>query len=140
MTRDPGTAAQLQNARSVLAAEGLGDEDPTRAAAAAGQVLDKLHLHLAPLVGVAGLQALLNRSAKLAQAEFHWLDASAVESSEALRARLDALEPVTAARAAVALFGFFFAVITRFIGERLTAAALREAWPAIDLAPGETLK
>jgi hypothetical protein len=111
-------------------------------ATAAGRVYEKLHEHLAPLVGVAGVRALFVRSAKLAKGEFVFpADTVAFEDSTKLRACLETLDPVLAAATAEALFATFFALITTFIGERLTLQALRAAWPTIEApAPTETKK
>ena len=126
--------AQLDRARRLLAHEGAAGSDEPCAIAAA-RVYEKLHEHLAPLVGAAGVQALFARSAKLANAGFDWpAEVAVAESSTGLRAWLQGLEPVVANERAAALFGAFFSLITTFIGERLTSQALRSAWPMI----GET--
>ena len=58
--------------------------------------------------------------------------------SAKLRACLGGQDPTVAMGAAVALVATFFALITTFIGERLTTQALRSAWPHIDqTAPPE---
>ena len=111
---------QMDRARRLLAHEG------------AGRVYDKLHAHLAPLVGAAGVQALLARSAKLAQGEFACLSVAVVEDSTRLRDCLRSQDPTVAAESAAALFATFFALITVFIGERLTTQVLRTAWPTIE--------
>ena len=133
--RDP---AQVLRARRLLAHEsatgGAGDE-----AAAAAHLFNKLHAQLAPLIGSAGVQALLVRSFKLTRGEFSFLETSAVESATQLRACLQAQEPKVALEAAAALFGTFFTVVTAYIGDRLTTAMLRGAWPTLqDSAPLET--
>ena len=117
-----------------------GDE---RTTTAAGRVYDKLHVHIAPLVGVAGVQALFVRSAKLAQGEFaRFAEVSILEDgSTKLRECLQAQEPAVAMESAAELFGTFFALITTFIGERLTTEVLRKAWPTIEeTTPTETPK
>ncbi|MGZ4777660.1 MAG: hypothetical protein ACXV5L_00565 [Thermoanaerobaculia bacterium] len=102
-------------------------------ATAAGRVYEKLHEHLAPLLGVAGVRALFVRSAKLSEGKFVFpADAVAFEDSTKLRASLETLDPVLAAATAEALFATFFALITTFIGQRLTLHALRAAWPTIE--------
>ncbi len=133
-------AAQMARAQRLLAAEGGSGGGAEAFAAAAGRVYDKLDAQLSPLLSAAGFQALLVRSAKLRQGEFRCLtDVGVVESSTNLCACLLALDPVAAAETAEALFGTFFALITTFIGERLTTQALRRAWPKIEeSAPAET--
>jgi hypothetical protein len=126
-------AAQVERARTLLASEGGSAGDAEACAAAAGRVYDKLHAHLAPLLGRAGVQALFARSAKLAQTEHGFLaDVAAAEDSTKLRAHLQSLVPAVAIETAAALFGTFLDLLTTFIGDRLTVQVLRGAWPAID--------
>ena len=122
----------------MLAHEGAaGDVD--EAATAAGRVYDKLDAHLAPLLGAAGVQALLARSAKLTQGEFSFLTVAGPDGSKKLRECLRAQDPAVATESAAALFGAFFTLLTTFIGERLTVQALRRAWPQIEeMSPTET--
>ena len=130
--------AQIERARRLLAHEGAaGDVD--EAATAAGRVYDKLDAHLAPLLGAAGVQALLARSAKLTQGEFSFLTVAGPDGSKKLRECLRAQDPAVATESAAALFGAFFTLLTTFIGERLTVQALRRAWPQIEeMSPTET--
>ena len=131
MSRSPPTQAQLDCARRWLAHDASTDTDATPSATAAGRVYDKLHAHLAPLVGVVGVDLLFTRSAKLVQGEF----ASPLERSATLRDRLQTIDP----ESAVKLFGTFFSLVTTFIGERLTTQILRRAWPTLDeTTPPET--
>lgn len=136
------TLSQTQmmgRARQLLAHEGAVPGSSAECAAAAGRVYDKLHAHLAPLLGSAGVRALLVRSAKLRQDQFPFLELAVVDSSTKLRECLRAQDTAVATEAAAALFGTFFALITTFIGERLTTQALRRAWPTIEeMAPGTT--
>ena len=82
------------------------------------------------------------RSAKLAQGEFAGLaEVPIFERPTKLRECLQAKDPAVAVESAAALFGTFFALITAFIGERLTTQVLRRAWPTIEeTAPLETKK
>jgi len=134
--------AQMERARRLLAHEGTAGSADERAATAAGRVYDKLHAHMAPLVGDAGVKLLLVRSAKLAEGEFAGLaEVPIFEGSTKLRECLQAQDPAVATESAAALFGTFFALITAFIGERLTTQILRRAWPTIEeTAPRETEK
>ena len=126
----------------LLAEEGAAGGSADECATAAGRVYDKLHAQLAPLVGPAGVRALFVRSAKLTKSEFPFLEVAALESSTTLRECLRAQEPAVAVRAAAVLFGTFFALITTFVGERLTTQVLRGAWPMIEetAPPRETKK
>ena len=108
-------------------------------AKAAERVYEKLHAHLAPLVGSAGVQALLARSVKLTHDEFSFLEVAVLEGSSKLRERLKAQDPVVAMESSATLFGTFFTLMTTFIGEGLTTEALRRAWPMIEeTVPRET--
>ena len=131
----------MEQARRWLAHEGaLGSADER--ATAASRVYDRLHTHLAPLVGEAGVDLLFVRSAKLSQGEFAWLtEFSILEAAPKLHERLHAQDPALATESAATLFGTFFALLTAFIGERLTTRVLRRAWPTIEeTAPRETEK
>jgi len=137
--------AQTERARRLLAHEsaaaaaaaGITNAD---ARTAASRVYDRLHEQMAPLVGVAGVQLLFVRSAKLAKGEFAWLsDVSILEGSAKLRERLQAQDPAVSSESAVNLFGTFFALVTSLIGERLITQILHGAWPTIaDAALTET--
>jgi hypothetical protein len=117
----------------LLAHEGATGGAAARAKTAAGRVYDKVHVHLAPLVGIAGVHLLFARSARLAQGEFaRFAEVSSDEGSTKLRECLHAQDPAVATESAVALFGNVFTLITTFIGERLTAQVLRSAWPTFD--------
>jgi hypothetical protein len=125
--------AQLESARRLLAHEGAAGSANEGATTTAGRVYDKLHAHLAPLVGDVGVQLLFVRSAKLAQGEFSFLaEVSLLEGSTKLRERLQARDPALGTESAEALFGTFFALVTTFIGERLTTQVLRRAWPTLE--------
>jgi hypothetical protein len=108
-------------------------------AKAADRVYDKLDAHLAPLLGSAGVRALLVRSAQLTQSDFSFLAVAFPENSTKLRECLQAQDPAVAGDSAAALFGTFFTLMTTFIGERLTTQVLRSAWPTIEeMASTET--
>ena len=132
--------AQIEWARRLLAHEGAAGS-AAEYATAAGRVYDKLHAHIAPLVGDAGVQLLLVRSAKLSQGEFACLaEVANFGGSTKLSECLRGLDPALARESALALFGTFFALVATFIGERLTTQLLRSAWPIEETAPQETRK
>jgi len=127
------STTQLEKAKRVLASEGAPWSSSEECAAAAWRVYEKLNARLSPLLGLAGVQALMVRSVKLAQAEFPSLaEVATAEGLTRLGSCLQALDPSIAAEAAAALFGTFLELMTTFIGERLTVLVLRSAWPAID--------
>lgn len=115
----------------MLALEGAASS-AHECATAAGRVYDKLQAHVAPLLGAAGVQALLVRSVKIVRGQFPFLEVSILEGSANLRACLEAQDPAVAAESAATLFGTFFALIAVFIGERLTTEVQRRAWPTIE--------
>jgi hypothetical protein len=131
---EPG-ATQIERVQRLLAHEATQE-----GAGAPARVYDKLVAQLAPLVGAAGVQALFMRSAKLAQGEFADLaQASILEGAAALRERLASPGGV-AEQSALTLFATFLALVTEFIGERLTHQILRRAWPMLDDQVPETEK
>ena len=137
------TTAQRERARRLLSAEGDSGASSDASAAAAGRVYDKLSAQLIPLLGLAGVEALFARSAKLAGGDrpcIAWL-ASGIEASSRLRGCLQALAPADASETAAVLFATLLELVVTFIGDRLTVQALRGAWPAIEeTAPRETKK
>ena len=86
---------------------------------------------MAPLLGGEGVRLLLVRSAKLTQSASWLADVSLLEQGNAVRAALLATDPAVSPESAVALFETFFALLTSFIGERLTAQLVCRAWPTI---------
>ena len=128
--------------KEIFSLEGGDAPSAAERADAASRVYEKLLAQLSPLLGVNGVRALLGRSARLRKAEFAFLaDPTVVESAERLHAALRELAPDAASAAAEGLFGTFCALITTFIGERLTAEVLRTAWPPLDeLASKEIAK
>ena len=139
---DPTSPAQLERARRVLAHEGAAGGATARDRTAAVRVYEKIHVQLASLMGVGGATLLFARSAKLTQGEFaRFADLSVDEGATKLRAHLEARDPAVATESAAALFGNLFTLVTTFIGERLLAQVLRNAWPTLaDTAPREKNK
>jgi len=127
------SAVDSGRARRLLTHEGASAQRTEECAAAAARVYEKLNAQLAPLLGAAGVQALFVRSANLARAQFPNLASGAtLESAAKLRASLEPLEPGMAMATAEALFGTFFTLIAKFVGERLTLQALRGSWPSLE--------
>ena len=128
----------MEWARALLLLEGATATAEQQAAAIA-MVYDKLHRHLAPLVGDAGVALLFLRSAHLTQRELGGLgDGSTAERTARLRALLQAHESPVALETAVTLFGTFFGLLAAFIGERLLKQALHYGWPTLDITQWET--
>ena len=134
------SSAQMQTAGRLLMHEGAAGRAEERATAA-GRVYDKLHAQLDPLLGSAGVEALFVRAARLTHGESSFQDVAIVEGSTMLPHRLRAHDPAAPTESAAALFGTFLALLTSFVGERLTTHALRSAWPMIEAtAPKDTKK
>lgn len=130
-------APELDTARRLLSYEGATSARGDSYAAAAGRVYDKINAQLGPLLGPAGVRALFVRSAQLGRHETAGLaKLEILESSTTLAAFLRTLPPGAIVTAAEALFGTFLSLMTTFIGDRLTAQALRRAWPQAT-APAE---
>jgi hypothetical protein len=129
---------QMDRARRLLVHEAPVGDAHVGSTTAAVRVYDKLFAHLAPLVGVVGVQLLLVRSTKLAQGEHGWLaDVTILDGAAKLRERLQ--DPPISIESAVVLFATFLTLMTTFIGERLTIEVLRTAWPTLEeKAPAET--
>lgn len=128
----PATPEQLDLARRLLAHEAAAHGEQAGSPTAAGRVYDVLFAHLSQLVGAAGVQQLLIRSAKLTQGDFASIaTGSILESAARLRERLQ--DPAVSRDSAALLFATFVSLITTFIGDRLTTQILRVAWPTLEL-------
>lgn len=143
MTRP--TPADIALAARLLAHQrsaSAGVEDPAAAARlAVVRVYERLAERLSPLIGVAGLRALLARSARLRVQEYPCLgtlsgpvDATLPSPSvvEQLGTGFGDLDAVQVSEAAAALYGTFLGLLTSFIGERLVGQVLQSAFPALD--------
>lgn len=143
MTRP--TPADIALAARLLAHQrsaSAGVEDPAAAARlAVVGVYERLAERLSPLIGAAGLRALLARSARLSVQEYPCLrilsvsvDATLPAASvvEQLATSFGDLDAVHASEAAAALYGTLIGLLTSFIGERLVGQVLQSAFPALD--------
>lgn len=109
------------------------------AVVAAVRVYEGLNKHFTPILGSAGFQVLLRRCAKLTSLDKMWANEPVLTSSSAFGDHLRTYEAGAVVEIAVALFGAFFALLSTFIGERLTTQVLRSAWPTLEeTAPKET--
>ena len=134
---------ELELARQLLAHEEAIGRTREEASTAGGRVYDKLNTHLAPLIGAMGVQALLARSVRLAaRPELASLgEVSVLRGSPKLRDWLETQDTRAVAESVAVVFGTFFSLLGKFIGERLTLQILRNAWPTLEeLAPNETKK
>jgi hypothetical protein len=123
------TVAHLDWARQCLALESAATPDGVVAAL----VYDRLRGAVAPLVGDAGVELLFVRSAKLAGGDLARMsEVSILVGAAELRTVLGARDPGVSRESATLFFATFLALLTTFIGDRLTTQILRRAWPALD--------
>lgn len=133
------STAQLELARRLLTREVRSPPDP---AGAAARIYEGVLVHLSPLIGTSGVHALLARSIKLARAEHPCLDGFHTLSvvprpdelgspAERLRDCLQQQQPIATLEPAVIVFANLFALLTAFIGDRLTAQVIAGAWPEL---------
>ena len=95
-----------------------------------------LHTRLAPLVSVAGFNALFDRAVTLAAREFSFLAAvgpmmTPTCSLDGLRQAVDGREPAEVADALVAILANFIWLLVIFIGENLGLRKVHEVWPDV---------
>jgi hypothetical protein len=137
-TMSKPSPAQFALAKQLLAREVAILHDP---AAAAASLYTRMLGQLAPLIGRAGVHALLLRSAKLTciehpcLAEFtsfaiHKEPQAVTSHAGQLRVCLQAQLPLITMEPAEVLFGNLLSLLAAFIGDRLTAQVLEDAWPS----------
>jgi hypothetical protein len=103
------------------------------------RTIAKMFFELVPLIGSAGVLALFARSVLKAKARCKPLDALVitVESIDAacseLERRFAAIPTADVIDAGTTLSASFLALVSTFIGERLTLQLLQNAWPMIAL-------
>ena len=103
-------------------------------AAAARRLGERFAEQLNPLIGNAGVDAMLARSLHLAQRHVPGLAPVRVSDQTdgpfaLLQRSLEQQEPAAATEAAVAILATVSEMLASFIGESLTTRLLREAWP-----------
>ncbi len=111
---------------------GSSAADATAVAAAARRAYDALAAALVPLIGQAGVDALVARALHLAAREYPSDDAGEGQAAEAfgqVSLWLERQNRAAATDAAAAMFGSFAALLAALIGEPLTTRYLRKAWP-----------
>ena len=115
---------------------------------AALSVYEDLAARLEPLIGVAGMRALVTRSARLTAEEYPCFAAlgvasgpeSAAPSGERLSTSLRQLDAAAIRGAATAFYATFIALLTSLIGDALVSQVLRSAFPALEPnVPKETV-
>lgn len=124
-------------AKQLLAHQGSGTSDEP--ALAAEVVYETLFQALAPIIGAAGVRALVARSVRLSVAEFPCLRAlvATTEPGEDQGQRLVAcLSPLAAASAlavATGLYATLLGLMSNFIGERMVGQLVGKAFPGTEI-------
>ena len=130
--------SQMRNfAKRLMAHEAGGNESSEKKNRAAFPVFEKLHPHLATLMGNAGFRSLLSRSLALANEEFRWLRAVHVRSDgslEGLEGLHAQLAPEVFFEGETVLLAQLLGLLLAFIGENLTVRLVREVWPNLSLS------
>ena len=129
-----GQAALQQLALNVLAQYSGAAEGNEALAAAARRAYEELAHVSTPLIGQVGVAALIARASHLAQRDYPWLitlpeSERADEPFAHVIVSLSRQSPPDAAEGTAAVFAAFAGLLVTFIGEPLTAALLRKAWP-----------
>jgi hypothetical protein len=119
--------------RALFAQEAGSATTSAEVAAGAGRCLNRLELHLARIVGEAGIQALVARTFLLTRSVYPWVpltsDAPAGAAGNDLRSLLEAQPLETAHEASIHAIATLVGLVARFIGEGLTLRLLEELWP-----------
>lgn len=130
---DPATVSEF--ARQVMAKR-AGPNAGATVLAVAGRTYEELAEVAAPLIGQAGLEALMSRAVHLARRQYPWLDFDGAEppahdedAFAQVARRLEQAEAGAAVEAAGAVFGLAAGLLATLIGEALTASLLYRAWP-----------
>jgi hypothetical protein len=129
------TSAPVDDARRILASETGGATSPELVAAGVVRACERFSVHLAPVIGDAGIRALLLRSLTLTTRRFTWLGVVQTSPTEPpwlpLRPRIAEQTGDTATEAALALLATFLGLLGKFIGDRLADRLVHAAWPAV---------
>ena len=107
--------------------------DATGVARAVRSVYDDLAAAFVPLIGQAGVDALVGRALHLAQREYPSDQTGEGQADESFARVIRWIEqqrdPTAATDAAAAMLAAFAALLATLIGEPLTTRYLRKAWP-----------
>lgn len=128
------STARAQVFRRMLAREAGPDAAAPAIAAAARRLGECLARQLTPLIGDAGVAAILARSLHLTERRVPGLAPfRAADRNDApfavLQRSMQQLDPAASTDAAIAILGTTVELLASFIGESLTTRLLREAWP-----------
>ena len=128
---------RLRNfAMRLIAAETKATTSSAGSAPSPFPVHERLHSHLAALIGQGGFRALLWRARVLAIAELPWLssvqmnEAGSLEEGDEPQAQL---EPDKFLEGRVVLLAQLLGLLEAFIGENLTTLLVHQVWPDVPL-------
>jgi hypothetical protein len=125
----------LVRAAEVLLAHEAGEATGSAdGAAVAIRACDKLHRHLARIVGDEGIRALIGRTLSVGRLTYPSAprsDGVSVDVGATVGAYLEAQPPDLASEASVHLIATLIGLVAKFIGDGLTLRLLRELWPEI---------
>lgn len=131
----------LETIRRLIDVEAGGEiRTPTQGAAIVTRLHEKLALHLAPVVGEAGLDALFSRCIKITKRTFPSLrELETTGSAQSVLSQffqhLEKQEPATVGAITGSLMVNLVGMLSAFIGEGLTWQLLRNAWPDLPSDP-----
>jgi hypothetical protein len=126
----------IDAAKRLLVHESAGGSAENQAEAAV-RVYQKLFRSLAPVIGEAGVDALLARSVRLSRAEFPCLSGVPTTSDtpesnmQRIMACLSKVDSSQVPEVATGLFATFLGLMSNFIGERLVWQIVRSAFPTM---------
>ena len=130
------TSVLVRAARTLVAAEVGEAVTPAQLAVGAERACEKLHRHLARVIGDVGVRALFSRSLSLSTIAFPWLPAPEGVQVDApwrhLCTQLETQPLATGLEASVHVIATLIGLVARFIGDGLTLRLLGEVWPAIN--------
>ncbi len=105
---------------------------------AAARLFDKTFAVLSPVIGEAGVEAIFERSVRLARRDFPCLDlvrsrqeGKLVDPRQCLLPCQRADDPAHYEQVAIALYAQFSGLMAALIGEALAARLILTAWPAM---------
>ena len=123
-------------AMRLIAAEAKAMMSSAGSAPSSFPVHERLHSHLAALIGQGGFRALLWRARVLAIAELPWLSSVHMNEDGSLEEGGEPqaqLEPDKFLEGRVVLLAHLLGLLEAFIGENLTTLLVHQVWPDVPL-------
>ena len=130
------TSVLVRAARTLVAAEVGEAATAAELAVGAERACEKLHRHLARVIGEVGVRALFSRSLSVSAVAFPWLPAPEGVPADApwrhLCTQIETQPVAIGLEASVQVIATLIGLVARFIGDGLTLRLLAEVWPAIN--------